>query len=103
MVIHQIEALVQCGVDHVVLAVNYRAEVMEKEMASHAERLGIKITMSLETEPLGTGELGLGLGLRLGLGLGLVFGLGFCCRLRLIPLGSSEKKRRETKGVFLAR
>jgi len=54
MVIHQIEALVQCGVDHVVLAVNYRAEVMEKEMASHAERLGIKITMSLETEPLGT-------------------------------------------------
>jgi len=54
MVIHQIEALVKCGVDHVVLAVNYRAEVMEREMSSHAERLGIKITMSLETEPLGT-------------------------------------------------
>ena len=57
MVIHQIEALVKCGVDHVVLAVNYRAEIMEREMASHAERLGIKITMSLETEPLGTGTL----------------------------------------------
>lgn len=41
--------------DHVILAVNYRAEVMEKEMSKHAVRLGIKITMSLETEPLGTG------------------------------------------------
>jgi mannose-1-phosphate guanylyltransferase len=47
MVIHQIEALVKAGVDHVVLAVNYRAEIMEKEMASHATRLGIKISMSL--------------------------------------------------------
>ena len=45
----------QVGVDHVVLAVNYRAEIMEKEMGQHAERLGIKISMSLETEPLGTG------------------------------------------------
>jgi mannose-1-phosphate guanylyltransferase len=54
MVIHQIEALVKAGVDHVVLAVNYRAEIMEKEMESHATRLGIKISMSLETEPLGT-------------------------------------------------
>eukprot|EP00041_Stephanoeca_diplocostata_P019859 m.432749 g.432749 ORF g.432749 m.432749 type:complete len:360 (-) comp21414_c0_seq1:260-1339(-) len=54
MVMHQVEALVEAGVDHVVLAVNYRAEVMEKEMSRHAERLGIKITMSLESEPLGT-------------------------------------------------
>jgi len=54
MVMHQVEALVKAGVDHVVLAVNYRAEVMEKEMSRHAERLGIKITMSLENEPLGT-------------------------------------------------
>eukprot|EP00048_Salpingoeca_helianthica_P011123 m.159615 g.159615 ORF g.159615 m.159615 type:complete len:363 (+) comp15184_c2_seq1:64-1152(+) len=54
MVMHQIEALVKAGVDHVVLAVNYRAEIMEKEMRQHADRLGIKISMSQETEPLGT-------------------------------------------------
>jgi len=54
MVMHQVEALVKCGVTQVVLAVNYRAEIMEKEMTRHAERLGIKITMSLENEPLGT-------------------------------------------------
>jgi len=54
MVMHQVEALVACGVDHVVLAVNYRAEIMEREMSKHAERLGIKISMSLESEPLGT-------------------------------------------------
>jgi len=39
-----------------VLAVNYRAEIMEREMSKHAERLGIKISMSLESEPLGTGK-----------------------------------------------
>ena len=38
------------------LAVNYRAEIMEREMSKHAERLGIKISMSLESEPLGTGK-----------------------------------------------
>lgn len=54
MVMHQVEALVAAGVDHVVLAVNYRAEIMEREMTKHAERLGIKISMSLESEPLGT-------------------------------------------------
>lgn len=54
MVMHQVEALVEAGVDHVVLAVNYRAEIMEREMTKHAERLGIKISMSLENEPLGT-------------------------------------------------
>jgi len=54
MVMHQIEALVKAGVDHVVLAVNYRAEIMEKEMKKHAERLNITISMSQETEPLGT-------------------------------------------------
>jgi mannose-1-phosphate guanylyltransferase len=54
MLMHQVEALVKAGVDHVVLAVNYRAEVMEKALSSEAIRLGIKITMSLESEPLGT-------------------------------------------------
>eukprot|EP00042_Codosiga_hollandica_P020887 m.69991 g.69991 ORF g.69991 m.69991 type:complete len:359 (-) comp50095_c0_seq1:106-1182(-) len=54
MLMHQVNALVKAGVDHVVLAVNYRAEVMEQALSSEAEKLGIKITMSLETEPLGT-------------------------------------------------
>lgn len=54
MLMHQIEALVEVGVDHVVLAVNYRADIMEKEMRIHEDRLGITISMSLETEPLGT-------------------------------------------------
>lgn len=56
MVMHQVEALVAAGVDHVVLAVNYRAEIMEAEMSKHAARLGIKITMSQEDEPMGTGK-----------------------------------------------
>ena len=63
--------LLQAGCDHVVLAVNYRAEVMEKALGVEGARvrgalyspslfliyqqLGIKITTSLETEPLGTG------------------------------------------------
>merc|ERR1719305_1603963 len=47
-------ALKAAGVDHVVLAVNYRAEVMEAEIRQHAERLGIEISISQETEPLGT-------------------------------------------------
>eukprot|EP01147_Barroeca_monosierra_P002393 gene2393-5340_t len=50
----QVEALHKAGVDHVVLAVNYRAEIMEDEMRAHAERLGIKISISQEKEPLGT-------------------------------------------------
>eukprot|EP00054_Salpingoeca_dolichothecata_P004359 m.30349 g.30349 ORF g.30349 m.30349 type:complete len:361 (+) comp14536_c0_seq1:39-1121(+) len=54
MVMHQIRALVKAGVNHVVLAVNYRAEVMEKVMKEYEEELGIKITLSLENEPLGT-------------------------------------------------
>ncbi|EGD81662.1 GDP-D-mannose pyrophosphorylase [Salpingoeca rosetta] len=54
MVMHQVEALKEAGVDHVVLAVNYRAEIMEDEMRQHAERLGIQITISQEKEPLGT-------------------------------------------------
>lgn len=60
IVLHQIEALAAAGVRHVILAVSYRAELLEKEMKSQAERLGITITMSLETEPLGTaGPIGL--------------------------------------------
>ena len=60
ILLHQIEALVAAGVTHVILAVSYRAELLEKEMKLQEERLGIKITISLEAEPLGTaGPVGL--------------------------------------------
>eukprot|EP00116_Pleurobrachia_bachei_P010671 sb/3470933/ len=53
-VVHQIEALVEAGVTHVILGVGYRADVMETELKKHEERLGIRITLSYEDEPLGT-------------------------------------------------
>ncbi|CAL1528881.1 unnamed protein product [Lymnaea stagnalis] len=54
MLFHQLEALVDAGVKHIVLAVSYRAEQMEKEMESLQLQLGVKISISLESEPLGT-------------------------------------------------
>lgn len=54
MLMHQVEALVEAGVNHIVLAVSYRAEQMEQELRSVEKELGIKISISLETEPLGT-------------------------------------------------
>lgn len=54
MILHQIEALAEAGVTDVVLAVNYRPEVMEDRLAEIAEQFGINITFSIETEPLGT-------------------------------------------------
>eukprot|EP00123_Amoebidium_parasiticum_P008992 comp19138_c0_seq1/m.21792 comp19138_c0_seq1/g.21792 ORF comp19138_c0_seq1/g.21792 comp19138_c0_seq1/m.21792 type:complete len:335 (-) comp19138_c0_seq1:202-1206(-) len=54
MVLHQIYELVKVGVDHIVLAVNYRAEVMEDFLRKYEKELGIKISISQETEPLGT-------------------------------------------------
>lgn len=54
MVLHQIEALNKAGVDHVILAVSYLSDMLEKEMSEEAKRLNIKITMSQEIEPLGT-------------------------------------------------
>jgi len=55
MLLHQIEALVEVGVDHVILAVSYRADDMERELKKEAERIGVNLTFSMETEPLGTG------------------------------------------------
>ena len=52
---HQIEALVKAGVKDIVLAVNYRPEVMVSVLKKTEEQLGINITFSVETEPLGTG------------------------------------------------
>merc|ERR1712165_622092 len=54
ILLHQIEALVQSGVNHVVLAVSYQADQLEQEMQVEAARLGITITFSHEREPLGT-------------------------------------------------
>lgn len=54
MVLHQIEALVQVGVNHVILAVSYLSDMLQREMEVEAKRLNIKITLSQETEPLGT-------------------------------------------------
>uniref|UniRef100_A0A224XQQ4 mannose-1-phosphate guanylyltransferase n=1 Tax=Panstrongylus lignarius TaxID=156445 RepID=A0A224XQQ4_9HEMI len=54
MLLHQIEALVGAGVKEVVLAVSYRAEQMEKELKEEAEKLGVNLIFSHETEPLGT-------------------------------------------------
>ncbi|CAL8336695.1 unnamed protein product [Merluccius merluccius] len=52
--LHQVEALVQAGVNHVVLAVSYMSELLEKEMRIQEQRLGIRISLSHEKEPLGT-------------------------------------------------
>lgn len=54
MMMHQIEALVNAGVKHIVLAVSYRAEMLEKELKVEEKRLGIRISISQEKEPLGT-------------------------------------------------
>ena len=57
MILHQIEALVQVGVKDIVLAVNYRPQVMEAVLKEYEEKYGISITFSVESEPLGTGTL----------------------------------------------
>eukprot|EP01105_Mastigella_eilhardi_P022428 TRINITY_DN5514_c0_g2_i2.p1 TRINITY_DN5514_c0_g2~~TRINITY_DN5514_c0_g2_i2.p1 ORF type:complete len:412 (+),score=129.34 TRINITY_DN5514_c0_g2_i2:103-1236(+) len=52
--VHQMEALAAVGVRRVVLAMNYRPDDLRAHLAQHAERLGIELVFSLETEPLGT-------------------------------------------------
>ena len=54
MLLHQIEALVGAGVHRVILAVSYRAEQMEQELRKEADRLGVELIFSHESEPLGT-------------------------------------------------
>lgn len=55
IVMHQIEALVKVGVDEIVLAVSYQSDVMKNYLDKRAKELGIKIVISKEDEPLGTG------------------------------------------------
>jgi len=54
MIMHQVKALVKAGVKDIVLAVNYRPETMVDAMKDIESTYGIKITFSVETEPLGT-------------------------------------------------
>ncbi|KAJ7546261.1 hypothetical protein O6H91_08G032600 [Diphasiastrum complanatum] len=54
MILHQIEALKAAGVDEVVLAINYQPEVMLSFLRDFETKIGIKITCSQETEPMGT-------------------------------------------------
>ena len=54
MILHQIEALVKVGVTDIILAVNYRPELMKQEMDQVAKDLGVRIHFSVEKEPLGT-------------------------------------------------
>lgn len=54
MVMHQIKKLVEVGVNHVILAVSYRADMMNKFVEEQEKLLGITITLSHEDTPLGT-------------------------------------------------
>lgn len=54
MLLHQIEALAAAGVTDVVLAVNYRPEMLEQKKEEFEKANNVKIHFSLENEPLGT-------------------------------------------------
>jgi len=54
MIIHQIEALKEAGVDKVVLAINYRPTVMKQFISEWEDKVGISIVCSQEEEPMGT-------------------------------------------------
>ncbi|EDW13571.1 uncharacterized protein Dmoj_GI18813 [Drosophila mojavensis] len=54
ILLHQLKALVDAGCRQVILAVSYRAEQMEQELKVEADKLGVELIFSHETEPLGT-------------------------------------------------
>lgn len=54
IVCHQIKALAEAGVKEVILAVNYQPEKMLDALKKYEAEYGIKITASLEDEPMGT-------------------------------------------------
>jgi len=54
MVIHQIEGLKKVGVTTIILAVNYKPELMTAILKPWEAKLGVKIVYSHELEPLGT-------------------------------------------------
>lgn len=46
--------IIQAGVTDIVLAVNYRPEIMVAALKEYEQEYGVSITFSVETEPLGT-------------------------------------------------
>ncbi|OQU98262.1 hypothetical protein CLAIMM_04073 isoform 3 [Cladophialophora immunda] len=54
MIEHQVEALAAAGVTDIVLAVNYRPDVMTGALKKYEDMYNVKITFSVESEPLGT-------------------------------------------------
>ena len=54
LIMHQIQALAEVGVRHVILAVSYRPDMLEREVNELERNLGVKITISAEQYPLGT-------------------------------------------------
>jgi len=54
MMLHQIEALVQAGVNHIILAVSYMSGLLQERLGHHAKRLGITISFSHEEVPMDT-------------------------------------------------
>ncbi|KAF2247795.1 hypothetical protein BU26DRAFT_531347 [Trematosphaeria pertusa] len=54
MIQHQIEALAAAGVTDIVLAVNYRPEIMTEALKTYEKQYNVNIEFSVETEPLGT-------------------------------------------------
>lgn len=46
----------QVGVKEIVLAVNYQPEIMVQAMHQVEDEFKVKITFSIEDEPLGTGN-----------------------------------------------
>jgi mannose-1-phosphate guanylyltransferase len=54
MIMHQIAALAKVGCTEIILAVNYQPDIMHAAMKKVEEEYNLKITFSIEEEPLGT-------------------------------------------------
>eukprot|EP00967_Tisochrysis_lutea_P082606 scaffold114397_cov28-Tisochrysis_lutea.AAC.1 len=54
LLLHFIDALSRAGVNEVVLAINYRPQIMRQFLDQYQDAYGIKITCLQEDEPLGT-------------------------------------------------
>lgn len=54
LVVHQIARLKAAGIDHVVLATSYKADVFSEALGD-GSHLGVRVDYAVETEPLGTG------------------------------------------------
>ncbi|MCJ1263693.1 mannose-1-phosphate guanyltransferase [Lobaria immixta] len=54
MILHQVESLAAAGVTDIVLAVNYRPDIMASALKKYEEEYNVRIEFSVETEPLGT-------------------------------------------------